>query len=384
MKIAIDARWIFPQISGIGTYTRELIRQLAVLDHENEYVLLFDKPEIRDRTAKETQALENTNFSTALVPHSPFSPGAQFSVPHLLRQEAVDLYHSTNYMIPLLPFPRRRKGNIACVVTIHDVIPLLFPGHAPKSKKARLFPIYRQLMKEIGSRADAIITDSKASARDIIRTMAIPGSDEEKIRVAYCGVSERFVPVKEYAPKTENDLRRILFVGRTDPYKNLELLVEAFADAESDLPFPAELVVAGPPDPRYPKAGEAARKRGIGDRVRWTGYLSDDELAQTYRDADLLVHPSRYEGFGLQVAEAMACGLPVVCSNAGSLREVGEGAAILVDPDDRAAITRHIIAVLTDAKRAAEMREKGLERANKFTWQQTANEVLKSYRELAE
>jgi glycosyltransferase involved in cell wall biosynthesis len=382
MKIALDARWIFPEISGIGAYTRELIGHLSRLDQENEYVLIFNSAELRDRTLQETRALENGNFRAALVPHGIFAPGGQISIPRLLKAEAIDLYHSTNYMIPLLAFPRGRKGKRACVVTIHDVIPLLFPEHAPRSKKTRLLPIYKALMKEIGARADAIITDSQSSARDIIRTMAIPNRDESKIHVAYCGVADRFFPGDVAAPKTETDLRQILFVGRMDPYKNLKLLVEAFADASSRLPFPTELVVAGPPDPRYPDAEETASGLGIRDRVRWTGYLSDDALARCYRDADLLVHPSRYEGFGLQVAEAMASGLPVICSNAGSLPEVGEDAAILVSPDDREALAHHIIDVLGHPERAAEMRVKGLERAKRFTWKRTAEAVLSTYNEV--
>ena len=381
MRIAIDARWIFTEISGIGAYTRELIRQLADIDRENEYVLLFQEEALLQRTAEETQALVKENFRAALIPHGIFSPGGQLALPRWLKREAIDLYHSTNYMIPLLAFPRSRRGPITCVVTIHDVIPLLFPEHAPKSKKTRLFPVYQALMKDIGKRADAIITDSRASADDIARSMHIPEDERKKIRVAYCGVAERFTPAADPAPKSGDALRCVLFVGRMDPYKNLELLVEAFADAVEHLPFPAELVVAGPPDPRYPGPGEAARRRGIRDRVRWTGYLSDDDLAQTYRDADLLVHPSRYEGFGLQVAEAMACGVPVISSNAGSLPEVGGGAAVFVDPDDREAMTRHTIEILSDGDRAATLRERGLEQAKRFTWHNTAEGVLNTYNE---
>ena len=379
MRIAIDARWIFTEISGVGAYTRALIHHLARLDGENESVLLFDDAALRDRTLRETEINDAANVRPVDVPCGVFSPRGQLAVPRLLRRHGIDVYHSTNYMIPLLAFPKRKQGAIKGVVTIHDVIPLLFPQHAPKSKKSRVFPLYRRLMKEIGARADAIITDSKSSADDVARTLDIKEQDREKIQHVYCGVAEHFRPNESSSARAQNEQRQILFVGRMDPYKNLVRLVEAFADIVPTLPFPVALTVAGSPDPRYPEARHAVERRGINDRVRWTGYVTDDALAELYREADVLVHPSRYEGFGLQVAEAMASGLPVICSNAGSLPEVAGDATLIVGPDDGEGLKRCMVDVLTDPNLAASLATKGVEQAKRFTWEQTARETLKVY-----
>jgi len=379
MRIAVDARWIFNEISGVGAYTRALIRHLARLDRENEYVLLFNDATIRDRTLREAKIVDAANMLAVDVPCGIFSPRGQFILPSLLRKHGVNIYHSTNYMIPLLAFPKRKQGAITCVVTIHDVIPLLFPEHAPKSKKSRVLPVYRRLMKEIGARADAIITDSKASAVDVARTLEIPTQNREKIQHVYCGVSEHFRPNDSPSARSKNDRRQVLFVGRTDPYKNLVHLLEVLAEVIPMLPFPLVLTVAGSPDPRYPEAKQVVERHGIGDRVRWTGYITDDALAKLYREADVLVHPSRYEGFGLQVAEAMASGLPVICSNAGSLPEVAGDATLIVDPDDSDGLKRCIIRILTEPDLASSLAAKGLEQAKQFTWDKTAGETLKIY-----
>ena len=122
MKIAIDARWIFDEISGIGLYTRELVAALAELDRDNDYVLLFKQPELQERTWREARLADKPNFRAALVPWGLFSPGGQLGLPGWLRREGVQVFHSPNYMIPFRAFARRRPHTIRCVVTIHDLI----------------------------------------------------------------------------------------------------------------------------------------------------------------------------------------------------------------------------------------------------------------------
>ncbi len=383
MRIALDARWIFPEISGIGAYTRDLIGALASVDTENDYLLLFDDAAVRDRTLEETGVRGTANVSDRLLPYGVFSPFSQLRLPGVLQSERIDVYHSTNYMIPLLAFPRRRKGKIRCVTTIHDVIPMIFPHHAPRSRKARVYPIYRRLMIEVGKRSDVILTDSEASRRDVIRHLRIPSERAGAVHVVPCGVSDRFCPKDKPRP-TGNHERSIIYVGRADPYKNVATLIRAFAAARMQCPFPVRLFIAGSPDPRYPDAQQLAAELGVDSAMTWTGYLTDDELVAVYQDADLLVHPSRYEGFGLQVAEAMRCGIPVVCSNSGSLPEVAGDAAILLDPDDVDGFTAAIERVLTTPDLALSLREKGLRQAAQFTWERTARETLDVYRQLAQ
>ena len=397
MKVAIDARWIFPKISGIGVYTRELIKHLALLDNANTYLLFFHNESMREQTIALTNLYDASHFTTQLLPFDVFSIRNQLLLPRILSRANVDVFHSTNYMIPFLAFPRNESGHSKCVATVHDVIPMIFPHHAPKSRKSRFYPLYRRLMIEVGVRADAIITDSRSSRTDVIKHLHIPSSREKKVRTIYCGVSDRFTPS---APPESSDAPRLpaspvspsggeggtldtlLYVGRLDPYKNLTALIKAFAIARQKCPFPLNLTIAGETDPRYPEARRLVADLDIESAVTWTGYLSDDALVSVYRQSDLLVHPSRYEGFGLQVVEAMACGLPVICSNTGSLPEVAGDAAIMLDPDDINGFAEKIIEVLTRPELAKEMSRKSLRRAAAFTWSQTARHTLDLYTEL--
>ena len=395
MKIAIDARWIFPEISGIGNYTRQLLTQFGHIAPQHQFLLLFNDPELMQRTLTETGLENAADMQAECLPWGVFSPKSQLLLPRYLKSNKVDVFHSPNYMIPLLAFPRkkdaasagtgksgsRKTRGIKCVTTIHDLIPLVFPNHAPKSRKSRLFPIFKALMNEVGRRSDAVITVSNASRNDILQYMHIPQSRASIVHTVYNGVSQRFTPSPTPA---KNSCPTLLYVGRADPYKNLETLIEAVSIIHKTTDIPVKLQLTGSPDPRYPQAELAAARLNIAEHVEWTGYLSDDDLLERYRSADLLVHPSRYEGFGLQIIEAMACGTPVVCSNGGSLPEVAGDAAIMVDPDDAAAFASEIIKILTQPATAAKMREQGLRQAAEFTWKKTALETLAVYNNVAE
>jgi glycosyltransferase involved in cell wall biosynthesis len=378
VKIGIDARWIFPEISGIGAYTRELIRCLSTEDRHNAYLIFFDDPAVRDRTMVETGMGDAVNFTPHMLPYGVFSPWNQLCFPRRLASLRIDVFHSTNYMIPFLAFPRSGKGATRCVVTVHDVIPLIFPRHAPRSKKSRLFPLYRRLMIELGIRAHAIITDSRASATDIVKHLEIPPAKAGKVHAVYCGVGQHYRPGRPQS-REAGEARTLLYVGRADPYKNLACVIKAFVQARSQVAFPLKLTVAGSPDRRYPEAEQLAKDFGLSDGINWTGYLSDEDLRRLYRQSDLLVHPSRYEGFGLQILEAMASGLPVLCSNGGSLPEVAGDAALMFEPDDVDGFAKGICTVLGDPELAAGLADKGLRQAAKFTWQKAARETLGVY-----
>ncbi len=380
MRIAIDARWIFPEISGIGNYTRQLLHEFGKLNLSHTLVLLFNDSALLNRTLEQTQLAGAENIEAQCIPWSVFSPKSQLFLPGYLKQQKVDVFHSPNYMIPFLAFPRTRSGSIACITTIHDVIPLLFPDHAPKSRKTRLFPLFRALMAEVGRRADAIITVSEASRRDILTQLHIPSDQGNKVHTIYNGVSDHFCPPSgTTAPPQADASHTLLYVGRSDPYKNVDALVQALSIVRKTTDLNVRLKIAGAPDPRYPQAMQLAEALNISDAVTWTGYLTDDALVETYRNADLLVHPSRYEGFGLQIIEAMACGTPVVCSTGGSLPEVAGDAAIQVDPNDTDALAQAIIRVLTQPDLAAEMVAKGFKQSARFTWKAAALETMRIY-----
>ena len=376
MIIAVDARWIFSEISGIGHYTRELLRHLLRIDRSNRYIFIFCDDKIRSRFVLELDGVLPGNARAETVPYSVFAPSSQLQLPRLLRRWKVDVYHSTNYMIPFVAFPRDRTGKTACVTTIHDVIPIIFREHAPLSRKSRLFPLFYRVMREAARRSDAIISVSHASANDVVKHLHI--SDTAKVHAIHNGVTENYTPATKPTP-LQVGTKTILYVGRCDPYKNIDGLVRAFAVAKRELPFPVQLVLAGSPDPRYPQAAEAAAQLGVTDSVSWTGYLSDEELLRTYRGADLLAHPSRYEGFGLQILEAMACGVPVVAGTGGALAEVVAGAGLAVDPDDTNEFAARISEVLSNDGLAQSLSKKGIARAKEFSWESTAVQTLKVY-----
>ena len=378
-RVAIDARWVFPELSGIGRYTLELLKQLGEIGGGFRYLVLVRDSERREFIEREAGLAGKANVEFAELPYGPFSVRGQFAAARWLRERDVGVYHSTNFMVPLPAFPRRRPHATKCLCNIHDLIPLVHPEFTPKALKTRFFPVYRALMHEIALRTDAVATGSESAKRDIVRLLGIP---EDRIAVAPDGVDGRYGPGGE-KPSARGGPKTVLYVGRSDPYKNLPGLVEVFARLVREEGVDARLRIVGPPDARYPEAGETARRLGVVDRVERAGYLDDAGLVQAYRDADVLALLSRYEGFGLPVAEAMACGTPVVCSNAASLPEVAGTAARLVAPDDVAGAAAALKEILTDPAEAARLRAAGLAQAKKFSWRAAAESVLRLYGELA-
>lgn len=361
MRIMIDARWIVAAASGIGIHTRQLISGLHALGTEHEFSLLF----CEEKLSQDVPAECGVDWPTVLVPYGPFAPKGQFALPGLLRRNGIDVFHSTNFMMPL-------RGKTRTLVTIHDLIPMRFRDHAPRSKKSRLYPVYHQLMLQIGRRADGIIAVSEASRRDIVELLRVKPAD--KVAVVYNGIDPEFRPGEKVARAVPPE---ILYVGRLDPYKNVPALVEAFGQARKTLPEGTSLRIIGPPDERYPEA------RTLSDQlqlpVTWSGGVRFDELVRAYQKASVLVLASDYEGFGLPVVEAMACGTPVICGNRSSLPEVAGDAALQIEPGNVAALSDALQLVLNDAERANGMREAGIAQAAQFTTDRMARETLRVY-----
>ncbi len=390
MKIAIDARWIFERITGIGTYTREIIRQFARIASDHNFVLFFNNPYIAARERAECGLDKSTNVGIITVPYGVYSVKSQIMMPRVIGRQHPAIYHSTNVMIPFAAF-RGRHGRPRCVVTVHDLVPLAVPHLLRRSKKGRLLFIYRLVVGRIITLADVIVTDSEASRRDILRFY--PSTDPSKIRVIHCGVSNRFLNAAtrrvaaSKTPPTGGQTDRpiaILYVGRSDPYKNVEGAVRILHRLKQMSRLPVKLIIAGPEDPRFQEARTTAARLGIANDIMWTGYLPDDKLLDMYKQASVLIHPSLYEGFGLQILEAMACGLPVVCSNISSLPEVAGDAAILEDPSDEAAFAKQVADVLVNPTLYMRLSRAGIKRASLFTWENTARKLLAVYEELME
>lgn len=372
MRICLDGRWIFRDLTGIGIYTRELLRHLLQEDKANCYVILFDDEEVQKRTLRFCQADAHPAVEAVLIPYGPFSPTGQFRLARLLQRLRIDVYHSPNYLIPLLAFSHRRPNHPRCIATVHDLIPLVVPDHAPKARKARLLPVFRALLKAVANRADCVLTVSESSRRDVISQLKLSGSNAKRVEAILEAAGEHFVP----GPPVRDPV--ILFVGRRDPYKNLPLLVQAFAQVRQTIPE-ARLRVVGPSDERYPEAEQQAAELGLDESVDWLGSVDLNGLIEAYATARVFVLPTRYEGFGLTVLEAMQSGVPVICSNVASLPEVAGTAAILLEPGDSDALTRALLKVLTDEGVYVQMREAGLQQASRFSWARTARETLDLY-----
>ena len=377
MTIAIDARWIFEKLSGIGVYTQELIRHLIEIDKENKYILLFDQESVLKRVKQNLAWEAKPHVITKLVSFGIFSIKNQLKLPGLLKEWEVDVYHSPNYMIPFLAFPRGDLGRIKCVTTIHDLIPLRFPGYTPKSKKTKFFPLYKQVMQEGILRANRIITVSKFSKDDIVEFFQLNGP-AKKVRVVHNGVS----PIYRTGTKVSREEKIILYVGRMDPYKNVVSIIDAFSQVLEAKRFPVRLKIIGALDPRYPEATKRAGVLHLSQHIDWLKYVDQEALVNAYQQADVFVMPSKYEGFGLPVLEAMACGTPVVCSDRASLPEVAGEAALYCNPDDPSSIANKILSVFDDGVLYEKLRIAGIEQAKEFTWAKTAKETLEVYRSL--
>lgn len=378
LKIGIDARWIFPAVSGVGRVTEKLIFHLAGIDRENEYYLFFNDPDLLEKYSRRWR--DNPRFHPVPVPWGIFAPGGQWGIPARIRKLELDVFHSTNYFLPLFLRP-----GVKAVATVHDLIPLKFPHFTPRAWKTRLHPLFRRILSRSVKRADRVITVSGHTRRDLVADLDLP---EEKIAVVYNGIDRAYRPLGEAESRERIDRRLgfagsfLLYVGRFDPYKNVVGLIRAFERflrGRSDGP---RLVLAGHPDPRYPQAKAAVFELQLGSRVVFLDGVEEEELVALYNRARILVLPSLYEGFGLPPLEAMACGTPVIVSDRGSLPEVVGEAGMIVDPDNPTALASAIGDLWDSDELRSSLRERGLVRAAEFSWKRTAEETLEVYRQL--
>lgn len=362
--IAIDARKI--RDFGIGTYIRNLVRELGELDRDNTYVLLTG-PQGRKLLSHLPE-----NFRTVLHRAPGYSVREQITIPWALRRMGADLYHATHYVLPaFLPCP--------AVVTIHDIIHLLYPQFLPN----RLAFYYAERMiRRTLHRGARVIAVSKNTRQDLMRYFQVDG---RKIEVIHNGIESAFRKRLE-----REDLERwlrnlglerpyLLFVGNPKPHKNLDNVIKAYARARELHDFPHPLVCVGERGPSEPKIRQRAEQLGIGERLLMLGHVAQEALPAIYQGAALFLYPTLYEGFGLPVVEAMASGVPVITSSTSALKEIASGYAHLVNPLDVEAIARAIVRCLSDEAHRKSLAERGLRRAEDFRWESAAAQTLAIY-----
>ena len=368
MKVAIDARKLHD--FGIGTYIRNILRQIARIDRRTEYILICQP---RDR---ELSLSLGDNFRVEVDTSPPYSLREQLSIPWTLVRTRANMLHEPHYVLPPLAVCRS-------VVTIHDCIHLRFPQYLP-NRAALTYA--RAQMGSAARRSDRILTVSEASKRDILEYFDVP---PEKITVIHNAIDEHFgtapaePDIRRVAERYQLEETFVLYVGNVKPHKNLERLLDAFrllrqTSGLEDL----KLVIIGDAISKYAALRRATHHYNLHKFVRFLGFLPDETLAIVYRLAGVFVFPSLYEGFGLPPLEAMASGTPVVTSNVSSLPEVVGDAALLVDPTDPVAIADAMRRVLTEPTLAAELSARGLARARTFSWAQAASRIHEIYQQV--
>jgi len=355
-KIAIDIRKINDY--GIGTYLVELISNLPVDEREFHYFLFGEKRE------GNAELFERPDFTFLPDTTPKYSMREIWAIPKLLKHIGADLYHSPHYVIPF-------KTPCPVVVTIHDIIHLLFPEFL-SSKKALLYA--KLMMKNAVFKSDAVIAISQNTRSDLINRY--PSVSPGKIHVVYNGVCDYFSPAKG----TCTDGGYILYVGSLRPHKNVITLINAFATLRNSLKRTEKLFMVGEPPDKYPELLEAVQKKGIADSVVWHGYKSDEEVLSFYRNAAVFAFPSLYEGFGLPPLEAMACGTPVIASSSSSLKEVVGNAGILAEPTSTKEWVEGLLKIMDDRDVRGSLSIRGVKRAKGFSCQRMAYETCEVYR----
>lgn len=377
MKIAINAWfWDNPSV-GSGQYLKYLVPSLLNADNALEITLVLPHP------IQPEAAIPRLNFYVAAPPlPNPASNLAkvwfeQITFPRACRQLGADVAHVPYFGSALRP-------GLPTVVTIHDLIPMVLPEYRG-DWRVRL---YTSLAAAAAAQANIILADSEASQRDIVRRLNLP---DKQVRVVYLAPSPRY----RY-PQPEADIAAIkkkynlpdefvLYLGGYDARKNVSALLHAYTWVGATLQDAFPLVLGGKlpaqETPLFPDPLRLARELGVDKYVVTPGWIAEEDLPLLYAAATVFVYPSRYEGFGLPVLEAMACGTPVVTTTAASIPELAGPAAFQIDPDDAKHLAAAILQLCTETNSNSELAARGFEQVEKFSWEKTATATLQAYRD---
>jgi glycosyltransferase involved in cell wall biosynthesis len=373
MHIAINAHLLAHTRSfrraGVSNYVEALLTHLGAIDHCNRYTVYTTRGLDRralplpDNFAVRPSRLPTINPRVRI-------PWEQLLAPLLLRVGRADVYHGVLNVVPLVcPVPS--------VVTIHDLSPFLFPQTFRRVNRR-----YTQWAIRVACRrATRILAVSEATKSDIVRWLGVA---PERIVVTYDAAEPRFRPPE---PEALDAFRRrkglperfILFVSTLEPRKNVPTLLDAYARIATSTDAP--LIIGGGKGWLYDAIFAKAEALGLGNRVRFVGFIDNQELPLWYAAATVFTLPSLYEGFGMGPLEAMACGTPVVTSTSSSLPEVVGDAGLTVPATDADALGAALLRVLDDADLHAVLRERGFQQVRRFSWRETAERTLVAYQD---
>lgn len=367
MRVGIDANPIVRNRGGIGWHTYHVLRALVELKDPDLELVAYVSPESGDAGVMQEPWAHSRGIT--------WRKTGGWARRWLGATDKLDVFHGPNFKLPAV-------GRFGGIVTIHDLWLVRHPRYSRK-----LFGQWgaTRRIRRTAHEAARIITVSDHSARDIV---AICGVPREKVTVIHNAVSEDFYPSCDPLALAAWGRRFgwtprpfILFVGGADPRKNHRAVLEAYAGRREQLQSHTVIMV-GTPAHRFGNLFDSVAAAGLERHVVCTGPLPVSDLRMLYSHAEVFVFPSIYEGFGMPVLEAMACGAPVITSNTTALPEVAGDAALLVNPEDTDELADAMVRVLNDSSLRAALREKGFRRAKQFTWERAARQTLAVYRDV--
>ncbi|MFQ5998545.1 MAG: glycosyltransferase family 4 protein [Candidatus Bathyarchaeia archaeon] len=366
MKIGVMLRHFKRQPGGLGTYTNNLLDYLLKIDTKNHYVFTYKDENLLG------SYLPYPNVEEIVVRSSSNLTWDQIAIPTVAKRKELDLIFNPKLTVPI--FSRCKK-----LFTMAGGDWFVFPHNYVWYDR-----IYHKVFAPLYFRsADAIISISESATQDIINNVKV---DEEKIHTIHLGVNEHFRPIDD-EQHLEAVARRynlpehfILFVGQIYPMKNVGGIIKAFAKFHKQIPH--KLVIVGKPGLKYKKELALIDKYNLGKHVTLIGWIPYEDLPAFYNLAELFLFPSLYEGFGIPLLEAMACGCPVVTSNRGATGEVVGDAAMLVDPTDASSISNGVYDVMTQPELRQDLIDRGFKRVKNFSWERCARETLALFESL--
>jgi glycosyltransferase involved in cell wall biosynthesis len=362
---------------GVSRYIRYLLTALAKHPGEHEYTIFVNGQEVIDRLAA-----RHSQITYIPAPWSESQPAAriaweQFTLPALVRQKHIDVLHA-----PVNVLPARLPRECAGVITLHDLAFLRFPNVLSRSKRIYHLTFTVRSMRH----ATMVISVSQSTKQDAISLVGIPG---ERVQVVYPCIDAKFS--SHYAPEEIAAFRQkqglgdgyLLYLGTLEPRKNITAVIEAYAHLRERHALREKLVLAGSKGWLYDAIFERVKRLRLESDVLFPGFVADAEQALWYAASAAFVYPSLYEGFGIPVAEALACGVPVVTSNVSSLPEAGMGVALTVDPQDGDALASAIYSALTDQALQGKCRSMAQEVARCFSAQRMVEQTIAVYEQAA-
>jgi len=370
-NIAINGLFLNKENTGGGRYLTDLINGLRPYSKNFNFFLFLKNRAIQQFNASPDFHYINCGIIPTLRLYRIF--WENLFLPKILETKKIDLYHATAFALPA-------KIKCKTVITIFDMTFFRMPD---VHQKRKVF-YFKKMIPLALKKADKIIAISNQTKNDIID---LGGINPKKIKVIYIGVGEDFAPVnnqnliERVKVKYSLPQKYILFVGAIEPRKNLKNLVLAYAKLKKKGCY-HKLVISGRFGWNYKDVLAEIKKERLENEIIFTNYVLQGDLPLIYNGADLFVYPSLYEGFGIPVMEAMACGIPVVTSNTSSLPEITQGAAVLVDPLDHESIFQGMDKILKDKSLAAELSVKGTNRAKLFSTRKMTEDTISLYRDI--